>query len=128
MGFTPGLRTESLGVGPEYSFLASAHYTLFRAGITLDAALVGADADLDKILLAGTVIGKVTSGGKYGAYDNTESDGREVAVGFLMETVNLKDGDVIAAAIHHGSVIVPRTSGLDASGRVDLAGHFFFVE
>lgn len=128
MGFTPGLRRESLGVSPDYSFLASEHVEVKRAGVTLDASLVGVDADGNKLLLAGTVLGKVTANEKYGAYSNVAIDGREAAHGFLMETVNLKDGDVIASMLVHGAVIVPRTSGLDASGREDLAGRFFYVE
>jgi hypothetical protein len=128
MGFKPGLRTTSLGVGPDYSFLGSQHTMVHRAGVTLDAATVGVDANGDKILLAGTVLGKVTASGKYGAYGNGLSDGRQTAVCFLLETVNLRDGDVIAAALDHGSVIVPRTSGLDSAARTDLAGRFFYVE
>jgi len=128
MGFTAGLRRESLGVSPEYSFLASEHTEVKRAGVTLDASLVGPDSDGNMVLHAGTVLGKITSSGKYGAYDNGAGDGRATAVGFLLESVNLKDGDVVAAMLVHGAVIVPRTSGLDVSGRGDLAGRFFFVE
>jgi hypothetical protein len=128
MGFKPGLRSTSLGVGPDYSFLASEHTMVARAGVTLDAATVGADADGNKLLMAGTVLGKITASGKYGAYSNAAGDGRGTAVGFLNETVNLKDGDVVASMLEHGSVIVPRTSGLDSNARTDMAGRFFYVE
>lgn len=128
MAFRPSLKRTSLGVTPDYAFLASEHASTIRSGITLDASLVGADANGDKILPAGCVLGKVTTGGKYGAYDDAESDGREDAVGFLMEEVNLKDGDLIVTLLTHGSVITARTSGLDANAKTDLAGRFFWFE
>lgn len=126
MSFRPGIRKESLGVGPTFSFLASEHGIQIRAGATFDAALVGADADGNKILQAGTVVGEVTASGKWGAYDNAAADGREVAKGFLLHEINLKDGDVIASVLLHGSVLEARVSGLDASGKVDLASAFIF--
>lgn len=128
MGFKPGLKTTSLGVGPEFSFLASEHTMVVRAGVTLDSTKVGADADGNKILVAGTVLGKITATGKFAAYASGGAGGLADAVGFLMHTTNLKDGDVIASMLEHGSVIVPRTSGLDAGARTDMAGRFFYVE
>lgn len=129
MGFTAGLRRESLGVSPDYSFLASEHIEVKRAGVTLDSSTVGADADGNKILEAGWVLGKVDSTGKYRSYDTgAAADAGGTAAGFLMESVNLKDGDVVASMMVHGAVIVPRTSGLDANARTDLAGRFFYVE
>lgn len=128
MGFTPGLRRESIGVGSEFSFLASEHTAVRRAGVTLDAILVDADGDGNKILMAGTVLGKIEVSGKYGPYDNAAADGRELAAGFLMHDVNLIHGDVVESMLEHGGVIVPRTSGLDSNARTDLAGRFFYVE
>ena len=125
-GFTPALKTVSDSVHAEASFLASEHTMAKRSGITLDATTVGADANGNKILVAGTVIGEITATGKHGAYDNAENDGREVAVGFLWESVNLKDGDVICGALLHGSVLEARVSGLDASAKADLAGQIVF--
>lgn len=126
MSFNPKIRTSSVGVSSEYEFLASEHGMYKRAGATFDSTIPGADADGNKFLLKGTTVGKITASGKYGAYDNAASDGREVAAGFLLETINLKDGDVIAGIIIHGSVLEARVSGLDASGKVDLAGAFLF--
>lgn len=126
MAFRPQLRSSSLGVGPTFSFLASEHGMFKRQGITLDASTVGADADGNKFLEAGTVLGEITATGLYGAYDNGASDGREVAKGFLLETVNLKDGNAITGMLIHGSVIEARVSGLDANGKTDLAGAFIF--
>jgi len=125
-GFTPGLKHSGDFVTPEASVLASEHAMFKRVGITLDALLVGADADGNKILKAGTIIGKVTATGKYGAYNNGLDDGRETAEGVLPESVNLKDGDVITGLLIHGSVPEARTSGLDSAARTDLAGRIIF--
>lgn len=126
MSFNPKIRTSSIGVTSEFSFLASAHAIYKRAGVTLNAALVGADANGDKFLIAGTCVGEITATHLWGPYDDTAVDGRAVAQGFLLETTNLKDGNVLAGVIIHGSVLEARVSGLDAAGKVDLAGAFLF--
>ena len=125
-GFTPKLKTTTDNVNPQASFLASEHYMWKRGGITLDATTVGADADGNKILEAGTLVGKLDSNGKYAAYANGNSDGSQTAVGIIGESVNLKDGDVICGLLLHGSVIEARTSGADATGKTDLAGRIIF--
>lgn len=125
-GFTPRLVTVSDGVSSEASILASEHNLSKRVGITIDSTTVGADAKGNKILKAGTLLGKITSSGKYAAYDNALSNGRETAEGILPESVNLKDGDVITGLILHGSVLTARISGLDAGARTDLAGRIIF--
>ena len=126
-GFTPSLRTEDDGLGYEAAFLASEHHMQKRGGITVDASTVGADADGNKILSAGTVMAKVDSTGKYRAYDNAlNADAGGVASGFLLESINLKDGDVICGLMIHGSVLTARTSGLDSNARTDLAGRIVF--
>lgn len=126
MAFRPSLRRESLGISPGFHFLASEHGMVVRGGVTVDAATVGADADGNKLLQAGTVMAEVTASGKFAAYDNALADGRENAVGFLVEEVNVKDGDVITSILLHGSVIESRTSGVDAAAKTDLAGAIIF--
>jgi len=126
MSFNPKIRTSSIGVASEFEFLASQHGMFKRAGVTLDSTTVGADAELHKYLTKGTCLGEITATHKWGAYDDVAEDGREVARGFLLETCDLKDGDVIAGVIIHGSVLEARVSGLDASGKVDLTGAFLF--
>lgn len=126
MPYNPVIKTESLGVTEESSFLASEHGMYKRAGCTFDASTVGVDANGDKFLVAGTVVGQITASGKWGAYDNGAGDGREVAKGFLLETMNLKDGDMIAGVLIHGSVLEARVSGLDANAMTDLAGAILF--
>lgn len=126
-GFTPGLKTIEDGVSREASFLASAHKMVKRVGMTVDASTVGADADGNKILAAGTVMAKVDATGKYRAYDNAEAaDAGGVASGFLLESINLKDGDVICGLMIHGSVLEARCSGIDANAKTDLAGRIIF--
>ena len=50
-------------------------------------------------LVAGQVVAKVTSGGKYVAVDQAASDGSEVAVGVLWDNVDATAGDVEATII-----------------------------
>jgi len=50
-------------------------------------------------LSAGAVLGKITASGKYAAYDNSASDGTQVAVGVLYSGVDATDDDVKAVAI-----------------------------
>lgn len=127
MGFRPSLKTTSQDVSAEASFLASEHIMAKRIGVTLDASTVDADADGNKILLAGTVLAKVNASGKYRVYRNSLSDATGgLADGFLFETVNLADGDLIVGMLMHGSVLEARCSGLDAAAKTDLAGRIVF--
>ncbi len=50
-------------------------------------------------LEAGAVLGKVTSGGKYVAYDNTLSDGSQAAAGILIGHGDASGGDLLVAII-----------------------------
>lgn len=126
-GFTPALKTVSDLVTAEASVLASEHGMVKRVGVTIDATTVGVVDSLgNKPMKAGTIVGKITSGGKYAAYDNALSNGREVAAGILTESINLKDGDVITGILMHGSVLEARISGLDSGARADLAGRIIF--
>jgi hypothetical protein len=68
-GWTPVLKRTDVGLSGGASFLASGKLTVKRGGITLDSALVTADANGDKYLEAGTFVSEVTATGKYGAYD-----------------------------------------------------------
>lgn len=125
-GWTPSLVTKSDGVSPEASVLASEQGIYKRVGITVDASTVAADANGNKILKAGTILAPITATGKYAAYDNTLSNGRETAEGILTTGINLKDGDVITHLLLQGSVLAARISGLDSAARADLAGRIIF--
>lgn len=129
MAWRPQIRrtdATTVGLTDEVEFLASEHFTVKRVGITLDASLVGADANGDKIIKKGTVLSRVTSTGRYAPYVSGGSGGREVAKGFLMESVNLKYGNAVTGMIISGSVIAQRCSGLAAGAETDLAGTFTF--
>jgi hypothetical protein len=99
------------------------------AGLTLDWATVtavsGSDVTLDdgtvvivgdKYILFGTVLKKITSGGKYGPVDTGASDGREVVTAavrgdafILNETVVYsRDGDIIGGVFDGGLVYKDR--------------------
>lgn len=108
----------------EASFLASEKGTWKEAGITVDSTLVGADANGDKILKAGTVMGQVTASKKWRAYVNNAADGSQTAVGFLGEGINLRDGDIVTGLLVGGSVRTARCSGLDQSAQTALTGRF----
>lgn len=129
-GFRPSLKTVSQGVTAEAEFLASEHYMAKRVGVTIDADAVTADGDGNKILTKGTLLCKITASGKYGPYDSGAGDGREEVgddAGFLWESLDLTDGDVVAGVILHGSVLEARLAGSwDSSAKAALAGRFVF--
>ena len=63
-GFSPGLKTESLGVNEDWSFLASEEWISKRSGATMDATQVVADGNGDKLIFAGTAVAIVTANSK----------------------------------------------------------------
>lgn len=126
MGWRPSTRQVPASVHAEASFLASEEGIWKEAGITVDSTLVGADANGDKILKAGTVMGEVTVGHKWRAYVNNASDGSQTPVGFLAESINLRWGDVVVGLLIAGSTRAARCSGLDTSARTALTGRFAF--
>lgn len=113
-GFSPSLKRSDVEISGEAHFLASENYTVKRSGITLDASVVDADADGNKILVRGTFVTPITASGKYGPYDADAEDGREAAdpnvSGYLPESVNLRDGDVVCGLFIHGSVLAARVT------------------
>jgi len=130
-GFTPKLITTSDNVNREASFLASDQLSVKRCGITLDAATVTADGNGDKVLKAGTFVSKITATGKYGPYASGASDGRQTpsddTSGYLLESVNLRDGDVIAGCLLNGSVLSARvTPTPDATIKAAVKGRIQF--
>lgn len=90
------------------------------------------------VLKSGTVIGRYTSGannGLWGLYDNAATDGRQTAVGFLFNSLELIDAagnqsvKVGAPLQERGFIkpwLLPANSGLDSAARVDLAAKFTF--
>jgi len=114
------------------SWLASTHGTEPGANpsITLDVSKFTAGTHYpDGYLKSGVVLGKVTATGLYGPYDNAASDGREVARGHLLASLNVGTLTKIGGALLvHGFVTeskLPANHGLDTAGKADLAGIYY---
>lgn len=130
-GFTPKLVETTDPLSGQINVLASEHSMFKAVGATLDAALFPADAQLNKYVLNGTVVAKVTATGKYGPYDATATDGREDPVageaGIIVHGgVNLKDGDTIVGLLYHGSVLRARLLNSDAELEAALSNRIIF--
>jgi hypothetical protein len=76
---------------------------------------------------SGTFLGRVTSGGKLGPYDDAAGDGRNVCVGILFnnEVVPANTAQVASVPFIDSFAAVsisklPTNSGTDANGRADL--------
>lgn len=90
------------------------------------------------VIKSGMVIGRYTSGPNnelWGRYDNAATDGRQTAVGFLWNTLQVVDAHGnrsvrVGAPLQERGFIKPRNlpanHGLDAAARADLAAHFIF--
>ncbi len=61
--------------------------------------LGGCGAGTTDVYYAGTVLGKLTSGGKYVASPATGGDGSETAYAILWDDVDTSNGDVVASVI-----------------------------
>jgi len=115
------------------SWLGSHHGTDSTQSCTLDASLfTPATHYPNGEIRSGTVLGRVTATKMYGPYDNTATDGRQTAVGFLFNTVRVRSATArIGAPIQeHGRIRVsrlPANNGLDAAARVELS-HFRFAD
>lgn len=79
-GFSPGLRYQNLEIDSTVDWLASEHFSVKRAGITIDYTTVPADANGRRILRGGTAIGKITASGKYGPYLPQTNEVQGVAI------------------------------------------------
>lgn len=74
--------------------LSESHGLRSRDNVTLYGGFTGADK-----LKPGTVLGKITSGGKYAASAASGSDGSETAVAVLIGWADISTGDVEASVI-----------------------------
>lgn len=75
-------------------------------------------------LVAGTLVGKVTIGGEYVAYDDGVDpvDGSETAAGILLHACNATDAAQKAVMIARlAEVSTSKLTGSDANGLADLA-------
>ena len=71
--------------------LSEANGTLSREAVTI--------ASGSGVLNPGTVLGKLTVGGKYVPYDDGNADGSEDAAAILLEAIDATSADITASAL-----------------------------
>ena len=74
--------------------LSEGNGQISRSNVTLLGGFTGAGT-----IQAGTVLGKITSGGKYAISPATGGDGSQTGFAILIDNVDVTDGDVVAAVI-----------------------------
>lgn len=127
----PGLVRITDPLSGQLEFLASEDYQVKRSGCTLYCGDIVADDDGNKIVTAGTVLGKYTSGahvGMYGIYGDAGATGLDTATGLLFSgDINARDAELLAIGLMiGGSVTAARCAGLTAAAKLDLEKHFTF--
>lgn len=116
-------------------WLGSEHGTDAPRSITLDVSKFTAGTHYpDGFLKSGIPLGKITTGGKYGPYDDTAVDGRQTCVGLLFTGVEVIDQRGRVSTVVGGSMLLhgfiklaslPVT--LDAAGQTDIASRIYTV-
>lgn len=129
-----GLITESFSQDRR-DWLAGDHGTDIALSVTLDVTKFTAGTHYpDGYVKSGIPLGKITTGGKYGPYDDTAVDGRQTLVGFLFTGVEVvtRRGATLSSAV--GSMLVhcavkesKLPVAVDAAGKTDLASRVIFV-
>jgi hypothetical protein len=79
------------------------------------------------VVAKGTVLGKVTEGGKYKPYSNIANDGSETAKLILAEEVDATSADVKTTAFASGHFNEAALTGIDASAKADFEGTPIFI-
>ncbi|MEU0992000.1 head decoration protein [Streptomyces sp. NPDC005953] len=125
------IKTQTFG-NDDQSWLGSEHGTQATETIVLDTStFTPATHYPEGFFKSGIPLGQITSGGKFGPYDNAASDGREKLVGFLFAAVPapaVNTLDPAAALFVHGKVRESRLPvAVDAAGKADVAGSIRFV-
>ncbi|MGW1269684.1 head decoration protein [Streptomyces sp. NPDC002491] len=116
-------------------WLGSEHGTDAPRSITLDVSKFTANTHYpDGYLKSGIPLGKITTGGKYGPYDDTATDGRQTCVGLLFTGVEVVDNrgrvstTVGGSMLVHGFIKTTRLPvSLDANGLADIASRIYTV-
>lgn len=118
------------------SWLASRDGTDVTQTITLSVATFTQSVHYPNgYIPSGVVLGRITGTPElWGPYDNTATDGRQTAVGFLYSATKVRlGGPNVGAPIHWRGVIrasrlplaTTAIGGLDSAGAVDLAIKFW---
>ncbi len=95
--------------------------------VVLNSTAVDSGGDpVETNLRKGLVLGKITATGKYAQYNNSASDGTEVARGVLDFDVNMLDGNGVAQdkntlMVIHGLVNSNSLFGSNGAGLTDMA-------
>lgn len=97
-------------------------------GGTLDGSLFGSTPFPDGTVPSGTRLGRVTTGGLIGPYDNAASNGLETCIGYLLDSTKVTAGRrTTVAIVDHGAVLrnkLPNPTALAApaiaAAEVDL--------
>ncbi|MFJ8755675.1 head decoration protein [Streptomyces cyaneofuscatus] len=123
--------TEWFGTDDQ-SWLGSEHGTQATETIVLDTSTFTPATHYPAgFFKSGIPLGQITTGGKFGPYDNTANDGREKLVGFLFSAVGAPTVNTIdpaGALLAHGKVRESRLPvAVDAAGKADVAGAIRFV-
>lgn len=116
-------------------WLQGAHGTDIAVSVTLDVSKFVAGTHYpDGYIKSGIPLGKITTGGKYGPYDDAASDGRQTCVGFLFTGVEVvtRRGATVTSTV--GSMLVhcavkesKLPVAVDAAGKTDLGSRVIFV-
>ncbi|MDQ7794143.1 MAG: hypothetical protein RDU89_06985 [bacterium] len=102
----------------DVEFLASRHIT--TKAVTLDADTVEADENGDKILRAGTVLGKITASGLHGPYGGRSNEVQQFDLGQASAgtfTISF-DGETTAAIAYNATAAAVRAA-LEALSNID---------
>ncbi|MEO3976309.1 head decoration protein [Streptomyces sp. CAU 1734] len=125
------IKTDTFGTDDQ-SWLGSAHGTDSTETVVLDTSLFTPATHYPSgFFKSGIALGQITTGGKFGPYDNAAADGREKLVGFLFSAVAapaVNTLDPSGAMLTHGKVRESRLPvAVDAAGKADVAGAIRFV-
>lgn len=94
----------------DVEFLASRHMN--AKAVTIDASKVSADGNGDKVLKAGTVLGKVTASGLFGPYGGRSNEVQQFDLGAASEgtfTISF-DGETTAAIAYNATATTVRAA------------------
>jgi len=89
---------------------SEANYARSRDKVTIEGGSGGAG-----YVYAGTVLGQITSTGKYVPSPHTGSDGSQTAVAILFEDTDATEGDVVAGVVARDAEVRADSLTYDAS-------------
>ncbi len=125
------------GMGPtvestENAFLWGPNTWYLLKGVVISSATVDAGSTPTTDLRPGLIVGKITSSGEYSTYDDTNTDGTEVAEGILFQGVRTLSPltgtavDQLAQIVVGGAVKAANLYGIDQMARAQMHGRFVF--